>query len=241
LADSRLIDLSGVPTDDAEDEAAFYFDIGDPECWLAAERVIQTLGRPAPWVPVLTGARFPGSDADHPVTRNSALRQDHLPGGTQRASRDGERRPPAQVDPARAVPPTPSFELIERTAAERGLLPFKPPAGPQAGNRDAALAATYAKQAGKVVAFTLAAMRQCWCAGRDLGDRSTLLLAGAAAEIHPNALEKAFELKSLNAELDRQLERASELGIERVPALRVGRKVYFGDGGLDEAAVNYRL
>ena len=67
------------------------------------------------------------------------------------------------------------------------------------------------------------------------------MTTGAAAEIHPNALEKAFELKSLNAELDRQLERASELGIERVPAVRVGRKVYFGDGGLDEAAVNYRL
>ena len=233
MADSRLIDLSGVPTDDAEDEAAFYFDIGDPECWLAAERVIQTLGRPAPWVPVLTGAKDSGGrDGTAPPAPPA-------PGGDARrpGSRAGFPRAGEPNGRGHAGAESLTHADVERIAAERGLLAFKPPEAPQSGIREVALAATYAKQAGKVVAFTLAAMRQCWCGGRDLNDRSTLLLAGAAAEIHPNALEKAFELKSLNAELDRQLERAAAYGIDRVPAVRVGRKVYFGDGGIDEAAM----
>lgn len=202
MADPRLIDLSGsIP--EPEHEAAFYFDLSDPECWLVAERIIQELGRPAPWIPVLGSALAPASSGD--------------PAG----SGDGASR-------------LGLAEVGER-ASQRGLLELRPPEDPQAPDRDAMLAATYARQAGKVVAFTLAAMRQCWCAGRSISDRSTLLLAGAAAEIHPNALEKALSLKSLAAELDRQTSAASELGVGRVPAVRVGRTIHFGDDGMDAA------
>ena len=128
-----------------------------------------------------------------------------------------------------------SFEQVAERAAERGLLPFKPPAAAQLPNRDAMLAATYAQQAGKTVAWALAAMRQCWCAGRDMADRDTLFLAGAASEIHPNAIEKIFTLKSLNAQLDAATESASSAGVTHTPAVRIGRTVYFGDDGLDAA------
>ena len=47
------------------------------------------------------------------------------------------------------------------------------------------LAATYAKQFGRAVAFSLAAFRQAFAGGRDLGDEITVLIAAAACEMHP--------------------------------------------------------
>ncbi len=51
--------------------------------------------------------------------------------------------------------------------------------------RTAMLAATYAKQIGRAVAFSLAAFRQAFAGGRDLGDTDTVLIAAAACEMHP--------------------------------------------------------
>lgn len=180
-------------------ESAFFFDLGDPECWLAAERVITTLGRPAPWIPVLSSS---------------------LP----------EQKYETVADWIA------SLEPIAATAAKRGLLELRPPSGPQTETRDAMLAATYAKQSGKTVAFVLAAMRQCWCAGRDLADHDTIALAGAAAEIHPNALAKALGLRSLAAELDANTSQALAAGVRRLPAVMLEGRIFHGDAGLDEAA-----
>ncbi|WP_026910669.1 DsbA family protein [Patulibacter minatonensis] len=47
----------GVP--DPEGPPAFYFDFRDPESYLAAERVMRTIGVPAPWVPI-DSTRLPG-------------------------------------------------------------------------------------------------------------------------------------------------------------------------------------
>ena len=131
-------------------------------------------------------------------------------------------------------------QLISAIAVERRLLEFKPPTGWLEGedlfSREALLAATFAKQAGKTVAFALALMRQTWCAGRDPRDMTTICLAGAAAEVHPNALEKAMGLKSLNAEVDRTTEAARLAGVTCVPTVRLGTDLYTGDAGLDEAS-----
>ena len=56
------------------------------------------------------------------------------------------------------------------------------------------LAATYAKQIGRAVAFSLAAFRQAYAAGRDLGDPDTVMLAAAACEMHPAAVTKGAAL-----------------------------------------------
>jgi 2-hydroxychromene-2-carboxylate isomerase len=88
------------------------------------------------------------------------------------------------------------FEDVAREARELGVLPLKRPPVYPTDSRFAMLAATYARQIGKVVAFSLAAFRQAYNGGRDLAERDTVLLAGAAAEIHPNALVKGAELKS---------------------------------------------
>src|SRR4051812_41032761 len=83
------------------------------------------------------------------------------------------------------------FEDVRRRAEAYGILAMRPPATyPPEDARFAMLAATYAKQIGKIVAFSLGCFRQCFNAGRDLADRDTVFLAGAAAEIHPAALTK---------------------------------------------------
>jgi 2-hydroxychromene-2-carboxylate isomerase len=93
-------------------------------------------------------------------------------------------------------------EDLERRAAQQGdILPFRWPAPFPFDSELALLAATYAKRIGKVAAFSLAAFRQAYAGGRAL-DEETVLIAGAAAEIHPAALLKGVRLRSVREALD---------------------------------------
>jgi 2-hydroxychromene-2-carboxylate isomerase len=90
------------------------------------------------------------------------------------------------------------------------------------------LAATYAKQVGRAVAFSLAAFRQAFAGGRDLGDQSTVLIAAAACEMHPTAVLKGIELRSVTRGLERAVERARGGGVSSLPAIAVGDTVFEG-------------
>jgi 2-hydroxychromene-2-carboxylate isomerase len=90
------------------------------------------------------------------------------------------------------------------------------------------LAATYAKRIGRVVAFSLAAFRQAFAGGRDLGDRDTILIAGAACEMHPSALLKAIELRSVADALEQAGARARRAGVNSLPAIQVDDEVFEG-------------
>lgn len=111
------------------------------------------------------------------------------------------------------------FEDVRRQAQEWELLAVQPPPVFPADTEFAMLAATYARQLGKVVAFSLAAFRQAYNGGRDLGQRETVLLAGAAAEIHPAALIKGAELRTTRRRLDEATERARAAGVSETPAV----------------------
>jgi 2-hydroxychromene-2-carboxylate isomerase len=87
-------------------------------------------------------------------------------------------------------------EDVERRAAALGLQPVRWPDPFPFESERAMLAATYAKQIGRAVAFSLAAFRQAFAAGRALDD-DTILIAGAACEIHPRALLKALETRGV--------------------------------------------
>jgi 2-hydroxychromene-2-carboxylate isomerase len=117
---------------------------------------------------------------------------------------------------------------IERVALDLGLQPVRWPASLPPRSRHAMLAATYAKQIGRGVAFSLAAFRQVFAGGHDLGCEDTILMAGAACEMHPAALLKALERASLDQALQRATDRARERGIGRLPAIGVGDQVFAG-------------
>jgi 2-hydroxychromene-2-carboxylate isomerase len=124
---------------------------------------------------------------------------------------------------------------VERRAASYGLAPIRWPE-PFPGNTLAAMrAATYAKQAGRTVAFTLAAFRQAFAAGRDLSEPENVLIAAAACELHPNAVLKAIETDSVKSLLREATEAAGDLGVHGVPSLVVGEEVFWGDDRLEEA------
>lgn len=93
-------------------------------------------------------------------------------------------------------------EDVERRAADLGLQPLRWPDPFPFDSERAMLAATYARQIGRAVAFSLAAFRQAYAAGRSLADTDNVLIAAAACEMHPRAVLKAIETRSVREALD---------------------------------------
>jgi len=181
----------------------FYYDLGSPYAWLAAERVNALFPVPPVWEPILLGALF------------------------KRFGRDSWANGPGREEGMREV---------ERRAADRGLPPVRWPE-PWPGNMLAAMrAAVFAKQSGRAVAFSLAAFRQAFAGGRDLGDVDNVLIAAAACELHPNAVTKGIESRAVKDALRAATEAAGDRGVTGVPSVVVGNQVFWGDDRLEEAA-----
>jgi 2-hydroxychromene-2-carboxylate isomerase len=119
-------------------------------------------------------------------------------------------------------------EQIEHRIDQLGLQPIRWPPNWPPNTETAMLAATYAKRIGRAVAFSLAAFRQAFAGGRDLADESTVLIAGAACEMHPTALRRGVELASTRTALQSATERARQAGVTALPAIQVGTAVFTG-------------
>ena len=120
-------------------------------------------------------------------------------------------------------------EDVERRARALGLQPLRWPEPFPADTDRAMLAATYAKEIGRAVAFSLAAFRQAFAGGRNLADPDSILIAGAACEMHPAALLKAAELGSIRARLAAATAQARAAGVRSVPAVLVDGEVLHGE------------
>jgi 2-hydroxychromene-2-carboxylate isomerase len=125
---------------------------------------------------------------------------------------------------------------VERRAAEYGLPAVRWPE-PWPGNMLAAMrAAIFAKETGRAVAFSLAAFRQAFAGGNDLGDVDYVLMAAAACELHPRAVLKGIESRTVKDGLRAATDAAAERGVTGVPSVAVGDEVFWGDDRLEEAA-----
>jgi 2-hydroxychromene-2-carboxylate isomerase len=121
-------------------------------------------------------------------------------------------------------------EDVTRRATELGVMPIRwPDPFPADDVEWATLAATYAKWIGRGVAFSLAALRQAFAAGRDLSVRDNVLLAAAACEMHPHAVIKGVELASTRRALEEAHERAAADGVGSVPAIWIDGQVLAGE------------
>ena len=120
-------------------------------------------------------------------------------------------------------------EDVERRAAALGLMELRWPEPFPADVEWAMLAATYAKAIGRGVAFSLAALRQAFAAGRDLSVRDNVLIAAAGCEMHPAAVIKGAGLASTRRALEEAHERARADGVDAVPAIWVGGRVLAGE------------
>ena len=126
----------------------------------------------------------------------------------------------------------PPRELIERRARELGLQELRWPHPFPFDSTLAMRVATYARQIGRVVAFTQAAFRQAFAGGRSLADEDSVLIAAAACEMHPAAVLRGASLQSVIAELDEATAQARSDGVKAVPAVLVP-----GAGESGESAV----
>jgi len=125
---------------------------------------------------------------------------------------------------------------IEARARAHGLQPLRWPDPFPADTELALLAATYAKQIGRAVAFSLAAFRQAFAGGRDLGERESVLIAAAACEMHPAAVTKGSALRSIAERVDEATAQAAAAGVCDVPAVVAGGRVFHGERELEAAA-----
>jgi len=184
------------------DGPAFYFDLGSPDAYLLAERVLQAMPVATEWIPV-RAADLPGAES-FDAFRCAQEREIILDG-------------------------------FRAAAERRGLQPLRWPEPFPFDSTLAMHAATYAKQIGRTVPFALAAFRQAFAGGRAL-DADTVLIAAAACEMHPAAVLKAVELRSVRDELARATAAAAARGVRDVPAVAVGAEVFHGDAALPAAA-----
>jgi 2-hydroxychromene-2-carboxylate isomerase len=132
---------------------------------------------------------------------------------------------PAATDP----------DEFARRISQAELQPLRWPTPWPPNSERAMLAATYAKHIGRVVSFSLAAFRQVFAGGRDLGDDSTVLLAAAACEMHPAAVLKGIGLRSVRNGLRSSGERALAAGVRSLPAIAVDGELFYGERALDDA------
>ena len=187
--------------------ATFYYDLGSPYAYLAAERisnVFEEAGAQQPeWQPILLGglfARFGRSSWALGPGREQGIRE------------------------------------VERRASAYGLPPIRWPAAWPGNYLTAMRTATFAKEIGRAVSFSLAAFRQGFAAGRDLSDRDNVFIAAASSELHPRSLEIAIGRDAIKQRLRAATEEAGDRGVRGVPAVVVGDEVFWGDDRLEQAA-----
>jgi 2-hydroxychromene-2-carboxylate isomerase len=143
----------------------------------------------------------------------------------------------SEVGPFRCAAEIDSYrEDIERRAVALGAMPLRWPEPFPADTRWAMLAATYARSIGRGVAFSLAAFRQAFAAGRDLSERDNVLIAGAACEMHPAALIKGAELRGTRDKLAAATAQARADGVRSLPAVVIDGQVLHGERAVPVAA-----
>lgn len=139
---------------------------------------------------------------------------------------------------ARELPAEASFDTsqIERLAHEHGLQPLRWPADFPFDSELAMQVASYAKSIGRVVPFAQAAFRQAFAAGRSLADVDNVLIAAAACEMHPTAILKGAELRSIRRQLTAATFEAAQLGVTDIPAVGIDGLMLIGEEALDRVA-----
>lgn len=125
---------------------------------------------------------------------------------------------------------------VEREAVEQGLLPVRWPDPFPADTALVTRAAVFAQASGRAVAFSLAAFRQAFAAGRDLGDPDNVIIAAAACELHPRAVLKGIETRSVAARLEAACAEAAAAGVRSVPAVSAAGTVFEGAEVVERAA-----
>jgi 2-hydroxychromene-2-carboxylate isomerase len=119
-------------------------------------------------------------------------------------------------------------------------LPLVWPDHPRAEAQSAMRAASYAVEAGAGAQFALAASRLAFCGGFDLADPEILAEAAAAASIPLRECLEAAGDVSRDGALHATGRGLRSRGVRRLPAIRVERSWFYGDGAMAGATAALR-
>jgi 2-hydroxychromene-2-carboxylate isomerase len=189
--------------------AIFYFDLASPYSYLAAERVDGLFADAG-----LEPPRW------QPILFGALLKE--------------LGRTPWGLGPERDE----HFAEIERRAADYGLPPLAWPDPLPANSLHAMRAATVAAEAGPGCArdFALAAYREAFVEGRDLGDPEVIVAAAGVAGIGPQVTD-GIAAPATKDKLRRNTEDAWTAGLQGVPTVAVDEHLFWGDDRLADAVV----
>jgi 2-hydroxychromene-2-carboxylate isomerase len=101
--------------------------------------------------------------------------------------------------------------------------------------------ASYAAERGRGAAFALAAGRLAFCGGFDLDDPDSLAEAAAAAGLDLEESLRAAADRRRDGTIEAAARRLLAVGADRLPALRVGRSLFWGESQVAEAVATARL
>lgn len=136
------------------------------------------------------------------------------------------------------------LDRLRAAAEERAAMLRLPLSWPERFPAEAPAAmrvAAFASQAGRGAAFVLAATRLAFCGGFDLEDPEILAEAAAAANIVLDDCLASARDTGRDGAIEADGRRLLAAGADRLPALRVGRALYWGEDRLSDAALAARL
>jgi 2-hydroxychromene-2-carboxylate isomerase len=189
----------------------FYFDLGSPFAYLAAERLLQgTLPEPVVWQPISLGGIF------------------KLTGRSSWALGTSEERQAGMAE-------------VERRARQYGLPPMRWPDPWPSNYLMAMRAATFALRAGCGREFTLHAFRHAFQQGSDLSIPEQVLHAAGEAGLDPQEVTQATQSDEIKLALREATEAAHELGVFGVPTILAAEELLWGDDRLGDAAARLQL
>jgi 2-hydroxychromene-2-carboxylate isomerase len=204
--------------------ATFYFDLGSPYAYLAAERlagerlvaerlvaerVAVVLPEPVAWQQVSLGALF------------------KLAGRSSWSLGDPERRRAGIAE-------------VERRAALYGLPPVRWPEPWPSNYLFAMRACTYAFQVGLGREFALRAFRASFQQGQDLGVPEHVLALAGEVGLEPEAVREATQDPGVKLALRAATEAGHGIGVFGVPTFAVGEELFWGEDRLEDAVAAAR-
>jgi 2-hydroxychromene-2-carboxylate isomerase len=136
------------------------------------------------------------------------------------------------------------LERLRRHAEDRAALLRLPLSWPEqfpAPVPAAMRAAGYAAEQGRGAPFVLAAARLAFCGGFDLDDPEILAEAAAAAGVGLEGCLRAARDRGRDGAIETAARRLLAVGADRLPALRVGRALYWGEEQVADALAAARL
>jgi 2-hydroxychromene-2-carboxylate isomerase len=137
-----------------------------------------------------------------------------------------------------------SAAAVRRAAEERAValrLPLVWPEPFPAPVSAAMRVAACADEAGRGAAFVLAATRLAFCGGYDLDDPEIIAEAAAAAGLALDETLNAARDAGRDGAIERSGRALLAAGADRLPALRVGRALYWGEHRVGEALLAARV